>query len=217
MDGTLSFDVTGLTISNIRQTRRTEEWSSLLVSMMKHAIGYVPRASVGFISNAACRYVDRQATKVANQVLFFEGASFHLEKQIAATAVLPEEILSIKLKAYAVALRAHRQEGTDLVKKIYGLRPNSAMGGAMVRMLKNLDQLAAAVDGMAFVATGQALEVAQQREAFMQLREKIRLADDSDIDADLLELAERASAAAEARDISADPDWARRMTQGPSH
>ena len=162
-------------------------------------------------------FVDRQAERLAQRVVWYEGAAVHLEREIAATAVLPSKEFVQKIDDFAALTVKHRQKTVEVLEQIYSVKQISGVGESMTRVLKSLDELSAVISAMRFVATGQALEVAQQREVFLQIREKIQAQDDSDIDPELLELASRADIAARSRNLADDPDWARRMTQGPSH
>ncbi len=221
MTATLSFDVTGLTLQNINRTRRTELPSAFLFYLLGKVIGIAyainPTLSSKAISKGLSFLVGRQAEKLAQRVVWYEGAAAHLEREIAATGVLPPHDFIRKIDDYAAQIAIHRGKTTELLDQIYSVKQISGVGDSLTLVLKRIDQLAVAINSMRFVATGQALEVAQQREIFLQLREKIQGHDDSDIDPELLELAARADSAAASRNLAADPDWARRMTQGPSH
>ena len=221
MNATLSFDVTGLTLQNISRTRDAESRSAILVDLLrisiKTAYYFSPTLSVKAISKGLSFFVDRQAEKLAQRVVWFEGATVHLEREIAATAVLPTKEFVQKINAFAALTAMHKKKTAEVVGQIYFAKQISGVGESMTRILKRLDELLAVIDAMRFVATGQALEVAQQREVFLQIREKIQGQDDSDIDPELLDLASRADVAASLRNLADDPNWARRMTEGSSH
>ncbi|MCZ8227521.1 MAG: hypothetical protein O9249_00135 [Burkholderiaceae bacterium] len=220
-NATLSFDYTGLALRNIRKTQHSEELAPLQVRATVAAIKFfrwlAPSLSAKLFAGIACFLIDRQTAQVARHVVFFEGVATRMERDIADTAVLPPAELVTNLEEFQASHLAHNKRRQELIDLLRSNNPHSRVALSFERLFKSLDDLCESAEALRYVASGEALEILNQRQSFLELRSQIQSGSLTECDDEMLALADDAIAASESRQLHLDAGWLDRMTRGPVH
>jgi hypothetical protein len=221
----LSLDASHLAI---RQLHRTEDrFASAKVSIASK-FTYILR---GWVGKRFAYFIEHKAEELAEKALFFKGASVDLQSELAQEQADPGELITAIdgfLPMVVDGMQRCKEFGPLLRKR----NPQSRAAGALDKLVQALEALHESVSLLRVVATGGSLPgflfayqgvetweaaINHQREQFSKVRASIRGGDTSDIDAELLHLAEQAMRASEERDLTQDPDWARRLSDRTFH
>lgn len=222
----LILDPTHLALREIHRTERSERFASAAVSVLKAVAALVPVFARTWLGRKLASRIDREVERHAGAALFYKGAAVDLQLEIASTNAHPDAELVGAIDEFlptiADALNQCRS-ADQLFRRVWD---DPQVASAFGRLSSTFENLKASLIVLRVVATGGSLPgllfayegattweaaVAQQRETFNRVRADIRSNDTSDIDPELMHLAERAIAAAKDRSVADDPDWARRL------
>jgi hypothetical protein len=217
----MSHDVNGITLARVGKTSRVEQRSLKRANALQSTIvgikNFLPAFTRKLISAFIVAAVERKSTRIAENVMFFEGATDQIRRRIEATAVFPQADFVSKVTALRKLLNADAERRREISATLRESNNLSKVASCFLKLAGNLDALASALHSLEFVASGREHEAAQQRVAFQNLRTLIKSGDHSDIDPELFDLAQQAISASDSRDLSLDSMWSARMTQGPLH
>lgn len=223
----LTFDPTHLAMREIQSTERKDRFASLAVSMVKAFASVVPPFARGWLGQRLIDRLDKAAQTHAKEALFFKGAAVDLQMDLARGETAHGDELIRAIDSFTPLIVEAMNQCRSAEQVFRNMNGESRVAAAFVRLARTLDSVRESVVLLRVVATGGSLPgvlfayegaatwetaVAHQHEEFNRVRESIRNGDTSDIEPELLHLAEQAIATAKERSITDDPDWARRLT-----
>ena len=229
---TMSFDFAGMAIQEIHNVERVDRHAARNVERTKQAASFLPSFMSSWIGFIFAQYLDKKSKSLIQNAVFLEGAAYKLGTQIAETFTLPEAELVRVLDNFKPKLSEAIISCEQAVKFFKSRSPDSPTAAAFQKVMLALKQVLSATELLRAVATGSSIAgvlmpysgitsweeaVEQQREAFHEVRTRIKAGDNADIDSDLLELASNAILASEARDLKQDQSWVSRMSSRTMH
>jgi hypothetical protein len=214
----MSFDSVDMKAMVIRQIRYAEPHQGARWAAVRR-VADAPTG--GFRSGLAqwgggllAGWVKKHADWVDDKTVQLEGLTQRLRKAVIECAVYPDDrdlLRSLdKLKGQIDEIQRSIGPAADTMLK---RNERSRVGLALVKLVRSYDAMAAATGMLRQIVTRTdwETELGVQRTRFNAVRSKIRSNDTSDIDEDLLALADEAIASSAGRDLSTDADWPNRM------
>jgi hypothetical protein len=229
---TLSFDYAGMAIEEIHNVERADRHSARRLEFTKQAASIIPVWMSAWVGQKFADFLDRKAQTLIKHAVFLEGAAYNLTEQISVTCVMPTDELLEVINGFKPKLYDAIRSCDHAVKFFKDRNPKSPTSVAFQKVKLALEQNLSATLLLHAVASGSSISgvlmpykgastwdeaVEQQQVAFNAVRARIRSGDTSDIDAELLVLADEALIATGSRDLKQDSSWVKRMSGNSIH
>lgn len=225
-------DVSSIAIRKMQQTERTDRFSSAKVTFLKSISPSIPAFIGSWLGGACARLITSKAVLTAEKAIFFRGAAGDLFRQISETHESPPEALLKEIDSFTEVLADATFRCSSIIPQLRTRNPASKVADAFEQVVAALEDLSSSVSVLRTVATGGSLPgfvfpfagteswdaaLQHQRDVFTGVRAAVRSGDASDIDPELLALAEEAIVASDARNLATDVEWSRRLSGDKLH
>lgn len=221
---TATFDLPQMTIRQIHAAEREERFSTWTVATIRKWVPKLPARQmlVHWVAGIIAAKFDEHAALLAEKAVWFEGATARVKAEIIATGELPPPTLPAQLDEFLAKVRPGLAEARELLRAIQKRNPNSRYAPSIGRAVRAMESLETALVLLREVALGRFAknwedDVAMQAQSFREMVDRFSSGDVGSLDADLLQEAEDALAASAARDLSADKEWATRLSSSQLH
>ncbi|MDP9975226.1 hypothetical protein J2W39_006514 [Variovorax paradoxus] len=225
-------DVSSIAIRKMQQTERTDRFSSAKVTFLKSISQSVPTFVGSWLGGRCARLVASKAVLTAEKAIFFRGAAGDLFRQISETHERPPEALLEEIDSFTAVLTDATFRCSSIIPQLRMRNPASQVADAFEQVIAALEDLRSSVSVLRTVATGGSLPgfvfpfagteswegaLKHQRDVFSAVRATVRSGDTTDIDPELLALADEAISASDARNLATDAEWSRRLSGDRLH